>query len=177
MPIHTVVAQAVERIRPVAEHRGITIEVTEGPRRLGVIGDRRQLVSALHNLLDNAVKYSDDDSVVEVGIRSVAEPPDATWVEISVEDHGIGIPTRDLERIFERFYRVDRARAARHGRHGPGPGHRPPRRHQPPGRGAGRLAGGTGLDVHPAVCPAGARVRWHASPRPAAESRMRGRHG
>jgi len=111
LPIHTVVAQAVERMRPVAEHRGITIDVTEGPRRLGVIGDRRQLVSAVHNLLDNAVKYSDDDSVVEVRIRSAAESPDATWVEVSVEDHGIGIPTRDLERIFERFYRVDRARA------------------------------------------------------------------
>jgi len=111
VPIHTVVAQAVERVRPVAEHRGIEIAVSEGPRRLSVIGDRRQLVSAVHNLLDNAVKYSEDDSVVEVVIHSVAEPPDATWVEVSVEDHGIGIPTRDLERIFERFYRVDRARA------------------------------------------------------------------
>src|SRR5579871_2898375 len=111
LPVHTVVAQAVERMRPVAEHRGITIDVSEGPRRLTVVGDRRQLVSAVHNLLDNAVKYSEDDSVVEVRIRSSAEPPDTTWAEISVEDHGIGIPSRDLERIFERFYRVDRARA------------------------------------------------------------------
>jgi two-component system sensor histidine kinase SenX3 len=111
LPIHTVVAQAVERIRPVAEHRGITIDVSEGPRRLTVVGDRRQLVSAVHNLLDNAVKYSDDDSVVEVRIRAAADPPDTTWAEISIEDHGIGIPTRDIERIFERFYRVDRARA------------------------------------------------------------------
>jgi two-component system, OmpR family, sensor histidine kinase SenX3 len=111
LQIHTVVAQAVERMRPVAEHRGITIDVTEGARRLSVIGDRRQLISAIHNLLENAVKYSDDESTVEVRIRSVAEPPDATWVEVSVQDHGIGIPSRDLERIFERFYRVDRARA------------------------------------------------------------------
>src|SRR5579871_696174 len=111
LPVHTVVAQAVERMRPVAEHRGITIDVSEGPRRLTVVGDRRQLVSAIHNLLDNAVKYSDDDSVVEVRIRCSAEPPETTWAEVSVEDHGIGIPSRDLERIFERFYRVDRARA------------------------------------------------------------------
>ncbi|HZQ86117.1 MAG TPA: ATP-binding protein [Acidimicrobiales bacterium] len=113
LAVHTVVAQAVERIRPVAEHRGVTIDVSEGPRRLTVVGDRRQLVSAVHNLLDNAVKYSDDGSVVEVRIRSSvsAEPPDAAWAEISIEDHGIGIPSRDLERIFERFYRVDRARA------------------------------------------------------------------
>jgi two-component system sensor histidine kinase SenX3 len=109
--VHTFVAQAVERMRPVGEHRGITIAVSEGPRRLTVVGDRRQLVSAVHNLLDNAVKYSEDDSVVEVRIRSVAEPNEAAWAEISIEDHGIGIPTRDLERIFERFYRVDRARA------------------------------------------------------------------
>ncbi len=111
LPIHTVVAQAVERMRPVAEHRGISIDVSEGHRRLSVIGDRRQLISAVHNLLENAVKYSDDHSTVEVRIRSVAEPPDATWVEVSIQDHGIGIPSRDLERIFERFYRVDRARA------------------------------------------------------------------
>jgi two-component system sensor histidine kinase SenX3 len=111
LAVHTVVAQAVERMRPVAELRGITIDVSEGPRRLTVVGDRRQLVSAVHNLLDNAVKYSDDDSVVEVRVRSVADAPETTWAEVSVEDHGIGIPTRDLERIFERFYRVDRARA------------------------------------------------------------------
>ncbi|MHB8665133.1 MAG: sensor histidine kinase [Acidimicrobiales bacterium] len=110
MPVHVVIAQAVERIRQVAEHRGIAIDVSEAPRRVSVIGDRRQLVSALHNLLENAVKYSDDGSTVEVRVRAVAVS-DANAVEISVRDYGIGIPSRDLERIFERFYRVDRARA------------------------------------------------------------------
>jgi two-component system sensor histidine kinase SenX3 len=113
VPVHLVVAEAVERIRPVAEHRGISIDVSEAPRRLSVVGDRRQLVSALHNLLENATKYSDDASTIEVRVRSVAEraPTDGTWIEISIRDYGIGIPSRDLERIFERFYRVDRARA------------------------------------------------------------------
>ena len=60
----------------------------------------------MHNLLENAVKYSDDGSKVQVRARS-----NGRWVEIGVRDHGIGIPSRDLERIFERFYRVDRARA------------------------------------------------------------------
>ncbi|MHB8467005.1 MAG: sensor histidine kinase [Acidimicrobiales bacterium] len=110
MPVHVVIAQAVERIRQVAEHRGIAIDVSEAPRRVSVIGDRRQLVSALHNLLENAVKYSDDGSTVEVRVRAVAVS-DANAVEISVRDYGIGIPSRDLERIFERFYRVDGARA------------------------------------------------------------------
>jgi two-component system sensor histidine kinase SenX3 len=110
IPVHVVIAQAVERVRQVAEHRGITIDVSEAPRRVSVMGDRRQLVSAIHNLLENAVKYSDERSTVEVRVRSVAER-DGTAVEIAVRDYGIGIPSRDLERIFERFYRVDRARA------------------------------------------------------------------
>jgi two-component system sensor histidine kinase SenX3 len=111
--VHVAVAQAIERIRPVADHQGVTIDVNEPPRRLSVVGDRRQLVSAVHNLLENAVKYSDDASTVEVRVRSVADPKasEGTWVEISVRDYGIGIPARDIERIFERFYRVDRARA------------------------------------------------------------------
>ena len=69
-------------------------------------GERRQLVSAVVNLLDNAVKYSEPDSSIEVRACT-----DGEWVEVEVRDHGIGIPQRDLERIFERFYRVDRARS------------------------------------------------------------------
>jgi two-component system sensor histidine kinase SenX3 len=106
VPVNLVVAEAVERIRPAAEYRGTTIEVTEAPRALTILGDRRQLVSAIHNLLDNATKYSEAGSPIEVHSRKVG-----TNVEIAVRDHGMGIPARDLERIFERFYRVDRARS------------------------------------------------------------------
>jgi two-component system sensor histidine kinase SenX3 len=106
IPVHLVVAEAVERARAAAEQRGTPIEVTEPDHRLSVVGDRRQLVSAVHNLLDNATKYSERGSVVQIGVRRVAEA-----VEIEVRDHGVGIPSRDLERIFERFYRVDRARS------------------------------------------------------------------
>ena len=101
-----VIAEAVDRVRPAAEQQGITIEVEEPPRRLAVAGDRRQLVSATYNLLENAVKYSDHGSSVQVRART-----DGRWVDVEVEDHGIGIPRRDLERVFERFYRVDRARS------------------------------------------------------------------
>jgi two-component system sensor histidine kinase SenX3 len=58
------------------------------------------------NLLDNAVKYSDEGAPVEV---AVAESDG--WVDVLVRDRGVGIPAKDLERIFERFYRVDRARS------------------------------------------------------------------
>ncbi len=110
VPVHLVVAQAVERVRPLADHRSITIDVSEAPRRLSVVGGRRQLVSAVHNLLENAIKYSDEGSTVEVRVRSSADGG-RRWVEVAVRDFGIGIPSRDLERIFERFYRVDRARS------------------------------------------------------------------
>jgi two-component system, OmpR family, sensor histidine kinase SenX3 len=99
-------AEAVDRVRPAAEQRSIEIELDEVPGRLCVVGERRQLVSAVTNLVDNAVKYSEKGSPVEVRART-----DGTWVDVIVRDHGIGIPSRDLERIFERFYRVDRARS------------------------------------------------------------------
>jgi two-component system sensor histidine kinase SenX3 len=106
VPVHVVVAEAVERVRPLAHTRGITIDVEEFARWHSVQGDHRQLVSAVANLLDNACKYSDEGSSVE--LRSRAEDGS---VELEVCDHGIGIPGRDLERVFERFYRVDRARS------------------------------------------------------------------
>ena len=100
------VQDAADRVRPAAEQRGIEIDVEAAPARLSVVGDRRQLVSAVTNLLDNAVKYSEPGSTVHVTSRT-----DGRWVDVTVRDHGIGIPRRDLERIFERFYRVDRARS------------------------------------------------------------------
>ena len=108
VPVHLVVAEAVERIRPAAEQQGIGIRVAEPRKSLTVVGDRRQLVSALFNLLDNAVKYSDRGSEVDV---KVAVSVDGDRIAVEVRDRGIGIPSRDVERIFERFYRVDRARS------------------------------------------------------------------
>jgi two-component system sensor histidine kinase SenX3 len=105
VPVHLIVAQAAERVRSAAEQRNIRIRIGEPPHHLSLLGDRRQLISALYNLMENAVKYSDEGSVVEVGGRT-----DGHWVELRVRDRGIGIPAQDLERIFERFYRVDRAR-------------------------------------------------------------------
>ncbi len=110
VPVAEIVAAAVTRLRPAAEQAGIVVDVGDVDERLRVLGDRRQLVSAVSNLIDNAVKYSDAGSVIEV--RSGTESQTA-W--ISVSDHGIGIPARDLERVFERFYRVDVARSRQTG--------------------------------------------------------------
>ena len=78
----------------------------EMPQPLKIVGDRRQLVSAIGNLVENAVKYSEVGSAVEVSAQDAGE-----WVEFRVKDFGLGIPSRDLDRVFERFYRVDRARS------------------------------------------------------------------
>lgn len=104
--VDVVVGQAVERVRGAAEARAIAVDAADVPRGLHVVGDRRQLVSAVFNLLENAVKYSEPGSSVELRVRA-----EGRTVDIEVRDHGIGIPSRDLERIFERFYRVDRARS------------------------------------------------------------------
>lgn len=106
VPVALVMAEAVQRARAAAEAKDIAISVEEPSWRLSVVGDRRQLVSALGNLVENAVKYSDPGSPVQVTAGT-----DGRWVELSVIDRGIGIPARDLDRIFERFYRVDRARS------------------------------------------------------------------
>ncbi len=104
--LHLVIAEAVERVRTMAQHKGITLEVHEPDAKLTVLGDRRQLVSAVHNLLENALKYSEKGSTVRL---EVAAAVDGT-TDVVVSDEGIGIPSRDLERIFERFYRVDHGR-------------------------------------------------------------------
>ena len=104
--LDTVVAEAVDGCRMRANARGITL-ASVGSRGLSVLGDEDLLVTALRNLLENAVAYSPEKTRVVITIRKTPEG----HAELSVADQGIGIPERDLERIFERFYRVDPARS------------------------------------------------------------------
>lgn len=106
-PVDTavVVAEAVQRVVRRAESRAIRLVVDDSAPP-HVLGDSRQLVSAVTNLLDNAVNYSHDGGAVHISAQRRG-----AWVEIRVVDSGIGIPARDLARVFERFYRVDRARS------------------------------------------------------------------
>ncbi len=113
--VHLIVAQAAERVRHLAQDKEMTINFGEPPQRLWVMGDRRQLVAAVYNLLENAVKFSPAGSLVEVRGRPGKDDDTGEadgMVEISVRDEGIGIPERDHDRIFERFYRVESTRSA-----------------------------------------------------------------
>jgi two-component system sensor histidine kinase SenX3 len=182
--VNLVMADAIERVRSTADQRGIEIVLHEPAPPIAVVGERRQLVSAMHALLENAITYSYDDSKVVVTgtvrrasahtgqtpltLTESVEPafrpealgedgsprPETTgsetawaaaassttahipsegeqilggidnmagrndwrgeerdYVRLSVQDSGIGIPARDLDRIFERFYRVDHGRS------------------------------------------------------------------
>ena len=103
--IDAVVAAAVDQARIVADANHITIAVGKKSRS-EVYGDERLLVVAVHNLIANAVNYSPDGSRVGVGVRR-----NEGAIEITVTDQGVGIPEADLDRIFERFFRVDQARS------------------------------------------------------------------
>lgn len=105
LALASVVLAAADRVQAHAERRQVRVSLPVGGPDVEVDGDRGQLVSAVSNLLDNAVKYSDAGSQVEVTISRASG-----FGEVAVRDQGCGIPARDLDRIFERFYRVDRAR-------------------------------------------------------------------
>jgi len=104
--VDDVVHEAIERARGLAESKEIDIAVLEVPAGVRLVGDRRQLVSALGNLVENAVKYSEAHAKVQ--IRVLVE---GLYAELMVADQGIGIPPGEQDRIFERFYRVDKARS------------------------------------------------------------------
>jgi len=103
--VDEVVGSAIEVCKPKADAKGITISQEFGPET-GIRANPGLLEHAVLNLVDNAIKYSGEGSRV---IVSATVDPDG--VSIAVKDHGIGIRTQDLPRVFERFYRTDKARS------------------------------------------------------------------
>lgn len=106
IPVRLLVSETIDLVQASADLAEVPIRVSPEPPEIEIACDRRQMRSALMNLLDNAIKYSGPGEPVEIGAEVVGDR-----IALIVRDHGIGIPTRDLERIFERFYRVDRARS------------------------------------------------------------------
>ena len=103
--VNEIVREAASQAQISSEAKGIYVEIGELAEAT-VIGDRDQLIAAVHNLVENAVNYSPEDTKVSI----VANRSD-DLIEIAVTDQGIGIADEDQARIFERFYRVDPARS------------------------------------------------------------------
>ena len=103
--IDHVVASAIDRNRVAAEARHVTM-ASGGDAGIEVFGDENLLIVALQNLISNAILYSPKGSRVGIGVTAIDG-----IVEIAVTDQGIGIATEELDRVFERFYRIDPARS------------------------------------------------------------------
>lgn len=111
--VDDVLAEAVDRCRLRADARSVTLTVA-GEKGMVVMGDREHLTTAVVNLVENAVIYSEAGKKVVVTARRAADAGDV-FVELTVSDNGIGISAKELPRIFERFYRVDYARSRANG--------------------------------------------------------------
>lgn len=111
LPVRRLIEEAVDIVQAAAVAAVVPIVVADRIPDVAILCDERQIRSALVNLLDNAVKYSEPGAAVDVS----ADVEEDGRVALVVRDHGIGIPARSLERIFERFYRVDQARSRESG--------------------------------------------------------------
>ncbi|MEW6553903.1 MAG: ATP-binding protein [Actinomycetota bacterium] len=100
--------ESLDSKEKLAEEYGVALEIRPDMEDVRIEGDRRLLRTALNNLIDNAIKYNRSGGRVVVGM--LAGQADG-GVKIEVEDNGLGIPREDLPRVFERFYRIDKARS------------------------------------------------------------------
>ncbi|WP_156657956.1 sensor histidine kinase [Mycobacterium kyorinense] len=103
--VDAIVSEAISRHKVSAENADIEVR-TDEPSGLRVLGDQTLLITALANLVSNAIAYSPRGSLVSISRRRRAGS-----VEIAVTDRGIGIARKDQERVFERFFRSDKARS------------------------------------------------------------------
>jgi two-component system sensor histidine kinase SenX3 len=103
--IDDVIRQAINRAETTSEVHNISLDYAETTDAV-VLGNQEHLIMAVHNLIENAINYSADGTKVTITVKV-----EDGIVEISVIDQGIGIAESEIDRIFERFYRVDPARS------------------------------------------------------------------
>ena len=105
-----VATETVDEIRPLAEAKRHELTVT-APDSLAVEGDEVALRTLVRNLLENAVRYTEPGGHIRLGLQAEKARDGREWAVLSVADDGVGIPVADQSRVFERFYRVDKARS------------------------------------------------------------------
>src|SRR6185437_8859992 len=101
------VKQVVDGLQTLARDRGVDINIAAPLAPLVVLGDRDELIRALENLVENALKYGADGKRVDITLARAAGPDGAYETRIAVRDFGPGIAPEHLPRLTERFYRVD----------------------------------------------------------------------
>lgn len=105
--VNRLIEENVDSMRPLADKKGIVLTVEPDPLEGEVFCDSEAFHQILSNLLDNAIKYAPEGSPIFIGAR----PSEGDRYEFYVRDTGVGIPPEELPRLFERFYRVDKARS------------------------------------------------------------------
>ena len=108
-----VVEETIDLLRPLAETKRLRLEADLHPAT--VLGDSSRLTQVVTNLVSNAIQYNRPDGTVRVDLSAKDG-----WAELSVADTGVGIASEDCPHIFERFYRVDKARSRASGGYGLG---------------------------------------------------------
>ena len=111
MFLRDVVLDVVENLQYKAENENIELIVHDFDKNIQIRADRNQIKQVLINLIENAIKYNRVNGKVEVGINRLEDEK----VEVYVKDYGIGIEEKDIERVTERFYRVDKSRSREKG--------------------------------------------------------------
>jgi two-component system, OmpR family, phosphate regulon sensor histidine kinase PhoR len=109
--VNDLLADVVDTIRPIAAKKDIVLTHEPGPPECEVFCDSEAFYQIVSNLLDNAVKYTPEGGSIVVGSKPVSRRDGSQWIEFFVRDSGIGIPEAEQSRLFERFYRVDKARS------------------------------------------------------------------
>ncbi len=107
--VEYMIREAIDQCQITADNRGITVTYAESTPTI-VLGDRDQLIMAIHNLVENAINYSPENTKV-----SISTTIENGIIDIAITDQGIGISETEQDRIFERFYRVDPARSRQTG--------------------------------------------------------------
>ncbi len=108
--IGEIISESVRLLSPLAEQRGISIDIAPVTETFVIRGNRESLLALFTNLLDNSIKYNVHQGEIYISTRK-----EAGFIVCAIKDTGIGIPEEALNKVFDRFYRVDKSRSKESG--------------------------------------------------------------